>query len=56
MKRFEIQLTIQVEANDAKEAYALMTDPKSMEAIKQAFEASKDQIKEIDIEEPVIVN
>ena len=56
MKVFEIQLTIQVEANDAKEAYAVMTNPKSIEAIKQAFEASKEQIKEVEVEETSLIN
>ena len=56
MKHFEIQLTIQVEANSAQEAYELMTNPKSIQAIKDALEASKDQIKEVEIDEPALIN
>lgn len=47
MKRFEMNITIQVEANSPEEAYNLLLNPKSIEAITLAIEANKENIKEI---------
>lgn len=58
MKQFMMNITIQVEANTADEALDVLMNEKSLEAIKRAIVANKENMKEICLEneEKTLIN
>ena len=58
MKQFMMNITIQVEANTADEALDVLMNEKSLEAIKRAIVANKENMKEncLENEEKTLIN
>ena len=58
MKKFVMNIPIQVEAETPEEAFDVLMNEKSLEAIKYAIEANKENINEVyeNIQDHPIVN
>lgn len=58
MKKFVMNISIQVEAETPEEAFDVLMNEKSLEAIKYAIEANKENINEVyeNIQDHPIVN
>lgn len=58
MKKFVMNISIQVEAETPEEAFNVLMNEKSLEAIKYAIEANKENINEVyeNIQDHPIVN
>ena len=58
MKKFVMNISIQVEAETPEEAFDILMNEKSLEAIKYAIEANKENINEVyeNIQDHPIVN